>query len=321
MNVHSVTFALLKRLKEKEIKKAQEEENKFETCKNCGESLLLCNSDSYVCQKCGYVKSVMICTDNCFENIAGSRLISDGSRRFNNIVGDKTRDRHTYFKCIKAVTNQGINQPPDDIISRVVDDLCDLKNHSITLRGSRLTIFIWMRIDYYSNIIYKTRFNILNNLSNSTKKGSGINKKDIARERQYIINLQRSGILKDDVVANNALSFIEPSLRILEIDQKYVMFGIDILDMMNKMRIKGKNGNVLNTKCIAIIYLLTILLKKNITLNDLKNKLKISSETFKSFTYLIISISILDEFEEIYKKYELPLPDFTKYKFINLVNT
>jgi len=302
--------------KENEIKLA-EDNIKYKNCDKCDQPMQPNINNTLTCINCGFVKMVII------ENLEYEPSMNGYNTNSNFHIPIKCVGRNSfqYQKQLRNNTSQySIIQEtnlkrileklnyqseglviPKNIISNVLEQYKIIRELSKIHRGEILKGIIGSLIYYEclkEGIVRKPK---------ELAIWYSISEKDLSKGDKILRELEEKNIIKLPINNDNNQIYITSYLKRSGIDIKYQDFLNELLERLDIHKIGNPNAR-LSTKVSAILFLLIISKKMNISSDELATEFNISVSTFKVFYLDIVKnnhliIDILEKYNvELQKK-------------------
>ncbi len=277
--------------KENEIKK-MEENIKYKNCDKCDTPMQPNINNTLTCISCGFVKMVII------ENLEYEPSMNGYNTNANFHIPIKCVGRNSfqYQKQLRNNTSQySIIQEtnlkrileklnyqseglviPKNIITNVLDQYKIIRETSKIHRGEILKGIIGSLLYYEclkEGIVRKPK-----ELAN----WYSISENDLSKGDKILRDLEEKNIIKLPINKNNNDIYILSYLKRIGIDTDYSDFLNELLERLDDEKVGNPNAR-LSTKISAIIFLLIISKKMDISTEVISEEFNISISTFKVF--------------------------------------
>lgn len=313
--------------KEEEINK-QESKLKYKNCDECNIQMSPDINNTLTCMNCGFIKTVIIENTEYEPSMSGYNTNSYAHMpikcvgKHSSIFQKQLRNDTSQYSIIQEThlrraleklnnKSQGLIIPKN-IISSVVSQYKIMKNtvkdkikvnpldKSLIHRGEILKGVVGALIYYEclnEGIVRKPK-----EISN----WYGICENNLSKGDKILRDLEAKNIIKLPINVNNDKISIISHLKRTGIDLDNQYFLIDILEKLDELKIGNPNARQ-STKIAALIFMLVISKKYNISPETIREEFTISVSTFKAF-YLEI-FKNKHHIQDVLDKHNIVLPD------------
>ena len=290
--------------------------NNYKNCDDCNIQMQPNINNTLTCPNCGFIKNVII------ENLEYEPSMSGYNTNENYHIPIKCIGKNSfqYQKYLRNNTSQysiiqettlkklleKLNYQSDDfvipknIISNVLIQYKKIRETSKIHRGEILKGILGSLIYYEclkEGIIRKPK---------ELARWYSISENDLSKGDKILRDLEEKGIIELPINKDFNIEYINCYLKRIDIDIKYEVFLIELLNEINKLKIGNPNAR-LSTKIASLIFLLIISKKYNISADEIAKEFDISVSTFKSFYMEIFKNK--EKLTVIFEKYDIKLPD------------
>lgn len=290
--------------------------NNYKNCDDCNIQMQPNINNTLTCPNCGFIKNVII------ENLEYEPSMSGYNTNENYHIPIKCIGKNSfqYQKYLRNNTSQysiiqettlkklleKLNYQSDDfvipknIISNVLIQYKKIRETSKIHRGEILKGILGSLIYYEclkEGIIRKPK---------ELARWYSISENDLSKGDKILRELEEKGIIELPINKDFNIEYINCYLKRIDIDIKYEVFLIELLNEINKLKIGNPNAR-LSTKIASLIFLLIISKKYNISADEIAKEFDISVSTFKSFYMEIFKNK--EKLTVIFEKYDIKLPD------------
>jgi len=288
----------------------------YKNCNECNIQMQPNINNTLTCPSCGYIKTVIIENLEYEPSMTGYntnenyhipiKCIGKNSFQYQKYLRNNTSQysiiQETSIKRILEKLNYKSDNfiIPKNIISNVLIQYKKIRETSKIHRGEILKGILGSLLYYEclkEGIIRKPK---------EFAKWYDISENDLSKGDKILRDLAETGIIELPLNKDYNDEYIESYLKRMDLDIKYSTLLIELLDKINQHKIGNPNAR-LSTKISALIFLLIISKKYQISTETISEEFDISISTFKTFYMEIYKNKII--IDDILKKYNIELPN------------
>lgn len=290
--------------------------NNYKNCDDCNIQMQPNINNTLTCPNCGFIKNVIIENLEYEPSMTGYntnenyhipiKCIGKNSFQYQKYLRNNTSQYSVIQETTLKKLLEKLNYQSDDfvipknIISNVLIQYKKIRETSKIHRGEILKGILGSLIYYEclkEGIIRKPK---------ELARWYSISENDLSKGDKILRELEEKGIIELPINKDFNIEYINCYLKRIDIDIKYEVFLIELLNEINKLKIGNPNAR-LSTKIASLIFLLIISKKYNISADEIAKEFDISVSTFKSFYMEIFKNK--EKLTVIFEKYDIKLPD------------
>lgn len=307
--------SILNQNKFEEIQSNEDNLN-YKNCTECNIQMQPNINNTLTCPECGFIKTVIIENLEYEPSMAGYntnenyhipiKCIGKNSFQYQKYLRNNTSQysiiQETSIKRILEKLNYKSDNfiIPKNIIQNVLNQYKKIRETSKIHRGEILKGILGSLLYYEclkEGIIRKPK---------ELAKWYEISENDLSKGDKILRDLAENGVIDLPINKEYNDEYIESYLKRMDLDIKYSLFLIELLDIINENKVGNPNAR-LSTKISALIFLLIISKKYSITTEAISEEFDISISTFKTFYMEIYKNKHL--INHILQKYNIELPN------------
>jgi transcription initiation factor TFIIIB Brf1 subunit/transcription initiation factor TFIIB len=306
--------SILNQNKFEEIQSNEDNIN-YKNCTECNIQMQPNINNTLTCPDCGFIKTVIIENLEYEPSMAGYntnenyhipiKCIGKNSFQYQKYLRNNTSQysiiQETSIKRILEKLNYKSDNfiIPKNIIQNVLNQYKKIRETSKIHRGEILKGILGSLLYYEclkEGIIRKPK---------ELAKWYEISENDLSKGDKILRDLAESGIIDLPINKDYNDEYIESYLKRMGLDIKYSRFLNELLKIINENKVGNPNAR-LSTKISALIFLLIISKKYNISTEAISEEFDISISTFKTFYMEIYKNKHL--IDHVLQKYNIDLP-------------
>jgi transcription initiation factor TFIIIB Brf1 subunit/transcription initiation factor TFIIB len=307
--------SILNQNKFEEIQSNEDNLN-YKNCTECNIQMQPNINNTLTCPECGFIKTVIIENLEYEPSMAGYntnenyhipiKCIGKNSFQYQKYLRNNTSQysiiQETSIKRILEKLNYKSDNfiIPKNIIQNVLNQYKKIRETSKIHRGEILKGILGSLLYYEclkEGIIRKPK---------ELAKWYEISENDLSKGDKILRDLAENGVIDLPINKEYNDEYIQSYLKRMDLDIKYSLFLIELLDIINENKVGNPNAR-LSTKISALIFLLIISKKYSITTEAISEEFDISISTFKTFYMEIYKNKHL--INHILQKYNIELPN------------